>query len=49
MWWAGLIDGKMVLHWFLVGVGERINQPNYLDILKTVIWLAVATRRGYWF
>ena len=50
MAWAGLINGKVVIHWFLEG--ERINQHNYLDMLKTVMWPAVshvATRRQYWF
>lgn len=49
MCWAGLIDGKVVLHWF--DEGERENQHIYLNMLQTVAWPAVsnvATRRGYW-
>ena len=47
---AGLIDGKVVVHWF--DENERKNQHIYLNMLQTVAWpavSAVATRRGYWF
>ena len=50
MCWAGLIDGRVVIHWF--DEDERINQHIYLNMLQTVVWpavSAVATRRGYWF
>ena len=50
MCWAGLIDGRVVVHWF--DENERINQHTYLNILQTVAWpfvSTVATRRGYWF
>ena len=50
MCWAGLIDGRVVIHWF--DENERKNQHIYLNMLQTVAWpavSAVATRRGYWF
>ena len=50
MCWAGLIDGRVVIHWF--DENERINQHIYLNLLQTVAWpgvYALATRLGYWF
>ena len=50
MCWAVLIDGKVLLHWFELGVS--INQDTYLNVLKTIMWPKVrniASRRDYWF
>ena len=35
MCWAGLIDGKVILHWF---EEATVNQEVYLDMLKNVVW-----------
>ena len=40
MCWAGLIDGRVVIHWF--DENERKNQHIYLNMLQTVAWPAVS-------
>ena len=50
MCWAGLINGRIILHWF--DEKETVNQHSYLAMLKTVVWpkvRSVATARGYVF
>ena len=50
MCWAGLIDGKVILHWF--NLNENLNQDVYLDMLNRVVWpqiRSVSTRKGYYF
>ena len=50
MCWAGLINGKIILHWF--PLGTSVNQQVYLEMLATVVWpkiRAVSTRQQYWF
>ena len=49
MCWAGLVDGKVILHWFDEG---SVNQWVYLDMLENVVWSeirSVNTRRNYFF
>ena len=36
MSWAGLINSRVVIHWF--DVGDTINQEVYLNMLKNDIW-----------
>ena len=50
MCWAGLIDGKIMLHWF--NVNENVNQTVYLDMLQNFLWPKVrnvSSRKAYWF
>ena len=50
MCWAGMIDGRMILHWF--DIGATVTGQVYLDMLQKVVWPAIkytATRRDYWF
>ena len=50
MCWAGLIDGKIMLHWF--NVNENVNQTVYLDMLQKILWPKVrnvSSRKAYWF
>ena len=48
MFWAGLINGDVILHWF--PEGTTVNQQVYLEMLQNVVWprvRVVASRRGY--
>ena len=48
MYWCGLINGKIILHWF----NTSVNSATYLEMLKTAVWLkvrALVTRNQYWF
>ena len=50
MSWGGLINGKVILHWF--DFGDNINQQLNLNMLRTVLWpkvQSVATRKRLWF
>ena len=50
MCWGALINGKVILHWFPLGV--NLNQEVYMDMLQTSMWpkvRSVATRQRLWF
>ena len=50
MYWAVLINGEAILHWF--NVGTSINQDVYLEMLQTVLWPRISrdsNRKRYWF
>ena len=36
MWWACLINGEVILHWF--DVCTSINKDTYLEMLSTGMW-----------
>ena len=50
MCWAGVVEGKVIIHWFDPNIS--VNGDTYLDMLVNVVWpqvRGVAARRGYWF
>ena len=42
MWWCGILDGKIIIHWFEDGVS--VNGISYLEILKTVVWPKIRSK-----
>ena len=50
MAWAGLVNGKVIIHWFDANVS--VNGETYLEMLKSVVWPKVGravTSRQIWF
>ena len=50
MVWAGLVNGKVIIHWFDANV--LVNGETYLEMLKFVVWPKVGravTSRQLWF
>ena len=50
MAWAGLVNGKVLIHWFDADVS--VTGETYLEILKSVVWPKVSKKvnsRKLWF
>ena len=42
MCWCGILDGKIIIHWFEDGVS--VNGISYLEMLKTVVWPKIRSK-----
>ena len=40
MAWAGLVNGKVLIHWFDADVS--VTGETYLEMLKSVVWPKVS-------
>lgn len=48
MCWAGLVNGKVIIHW--IEGGRAVNGPSYVEMLKHVVLpLIQANNQRFWF